>query len=90
MKPYIPLPDDDSLPEDIKKILAAVPPLNVFRMFANAPASFKGINELARSILLESQFDPRKREIAVLRVAHATREDGRRVRACKKCKQRFE
>jgi large subunit ribosomal protein L24 len=24
------------------------------------------------------------------RVAHATREDGRRVRACKKCNQRFE
>jgi 4-carboxymuconolactone decarboxylase len=75
MKPYIPLPDDHILPEDIKKILATVPPLNVFRMFANAPASFKGINELARSILLESQFDPRKREIAVLRVAHATRSE---------------
>jgi len=24
------------------------------------------------------------------RVAHATREDGRQVRACKKCKQRWE
>jgi 4-carboxymuconolactone decarboxylase len=75
MKPCIPLPHDDILPDDIKQILASVPPLNVFRMFANAPASFKGINELARSILLQSEFDPKKREIAVLRVAHVTRSD---------------
>ncbi len=35
MKPCIPLPHDDILPDDIKQILASVPPLNVFRMFAN-------------------------------------------------------
>lgn len=73
MKPFIPLPDDNDLSPEIRDILAAAPPLNVFRMFANAPASFKSINDFARSILLESGFDPRKREIAVLRVAHVTR-----------------
>ncbi len=72
MPPHIPLPDDDSLPSDIKEVLSTAPPLNVFRMFANAPASFKGIGELATSILFGSEFDPRKREIAVLRVAHVT------------------
>lgn len=72
MNSRIPLPDDKSLSPEAREILASVPPLNVFRMFANAPASFKSINDFARSILLESEFDPRKREIAVLRVAHVT------------------
>lgn len=49
-----------------------MPPLNVFRMAANAPASFNGFLDFASSILFESEFDARKREIAVLRVAHVT------------------
>ena len=73
MEPCIPLPEDETLTPEIMEILAAAPPLNVFRMFANAPASFSSINSLARSILMESEFDPKKREIAVLRVAHVTR-----------------
>lgn len=72
MKPIIPLPDDGSLSAETKELLAAAPPLNVFRMFANAPASFKSLGEFARSILFESEFDPRKREIAVLRTARVT------------------
>jgi 4-carboxymuconolactone decarboxylase len=71
MSPYIPLPGIESLPQEIKEIVQAFP-LNVFLMSANAPSSFKGLGELARSILFESEFDPRKREIAVLRVAHIT------------------
>ena len=73
MKPFIPLPKDDQLSPETRELLAAAPPLNVFRMFANAPASFKSLGEFARSILFESEFDPRKREIAVLRTAHVTR-----------------
>jgi alkylhydroperoxidase family enzyme len=42
-------------------------------MMANAPASVKGFLELAQSILFFSTFNPREREIAVLRVAHVTR-----------------
>jgi 4-carboxymuconolactone decarboxylase len=41
-------------------------------MVANAPASFKPFVDLAASILFYSEFDRRKREIAVLRVAHVT------------------
>jgi len=69
----IPLPADDQLPRDIREALAKLPRANVFRMMANAPASFHGFLQLARSILMQSEFDPRKREIAVLRVAHVTR-----------------
>jgi 4-carboxymuconolactone decarboxylase len=71
MNPNIPLPSIESLPQEIKEIVQAFP-LNVFLMQANAPASFKGLCELACSILFESEFDPRKREIAVLRVARVT------------------
>ena len=72
MEPHISLPADDSLPDDIRERLATFPPLNVFRMLANAPASFDSFLDLATSILAGSEFDARKREIAVLRVAHVT------------------
>jgi 4-carboxymuconolactone decarboxylase len=73
MAPRIPPPDESSLPDEIKNTLAALPPLNLFKVVANAPASFKPFLELGGSILLRSEFDARKREIAILRVAHVTR-----------------
>lgn len=73
MPPQIPLPTDDQLPTDIRETLANLPPVNVFRMLANAPASFHGFLQLAGSILMQSEFDARKREIAILRVAQVTR-----------------
>ena len=73
MPAKIPLPADADLAPDIREALSLLPPLNIFRMLANAPASFKPFVDLAASILLQSEFDARKREIAVLRVAHVTR-----------------
>ena len=70
MPAKIPLPADADLAPDIREALSL---LNIFRMLANAPASFKPLVDLAASILLQSEFDARKREIAVLRVAHVTR-----------------
>lgn len=72
MPSKIPLPPVDELAPDIREALMTLPPLNVFRMVANAPASFKPFYDLVASILLQSELDPRKREIAVLRVAHVT------------------
>jgi len=67
----IPYPDSADLPKDLQdKLLPSS--LNVVRMMANAPASFNGFQEFAGSILFGSEFDPRKREIAVLRVAQVT------------------
>jgi len=68
----ITLPSDAELAPEISETLEAYPPLNVFRMMARAPASFQPLVDFARSILLDSEFDARKREIAVLRVAHVT------------------
>lgn len=72
MNPKIPLPTDEQLPADIREALANLPPVNIFRMLANAPASFQGFLQLALSILMQSELDSRKREIAILRVAHVT------------------
>jgi alkylhydroperoxidase family enzyme len=72
VQPSIPLPADADLPEEIVATLRALPPLHVFRMMANVPASFAALRDLALSILFRSEFDARKREIAVLRVAHVT------------------
>ncbi|MFZ0247197.1 carboxymuconolactone decarboxylase family protein [Candidatus Binatus sp.] len=69
----IPLPDEARLTPEIVAMLGKLPPLNVFRMMANAPASFEPLVNFAMSILLRSEFDKRKRELAVLRVAHVTR-----------------
>ena len=72
MQPKIPLPTNDQLPADIRETLGNLPPVNVFRMLANAPASLHGFLQLAGSILMQSEFDSRKREIAILRVARVT------------------
>ena len=69
----VPLPDESTLAPEVRERLAKLPPLNVFRMMANVPASFQPLIDFAMSLLLRGEFDPRKREIAVLRVAHVTR-----------------
>jgi len=66
------LPADEELSDEIREKLSALPPLNVFRLMAAAPASFNAFLDIAVSILFESELDARKREIAVLRVAHTT------------------
>jgi alkylhydroperoxidase family enzyme len=71
--PRISLPKDSELTPEIRSTLEALPPLNVFRMMARAPASFQPLVEFALSILLKSELAARDREIAVLRVAQATR-----------------
>jgi len=68
----IPLPKDEDLDPEVRELLAVLPPLNLFRMLANAPASIKEFLDMGASILMRSAFDPRKREIAILRVAHVT------------------
>jgi len=71
MSVSIPLPEIGSLPPGIREAVESIP-LNVIRMAANAPASFMTFAGFARSILFESQFDTRKRKIAILRVARVT------------------
>jgi 4-carboxymuconolactone decarboxylase len=69
--PKIPLPTDDELDPGKREILASGPPLNVFRMVAGAGRALRPFLGLGASVL-NGPLDARRREIVVLRVAHAT------------------
>ena len=71
MPPKIPLPSDDELDPGHRELLANLPPLNVFRMVAGAPRAVRPFMALGGAVL-STALDARRREIAVLRVAHAT------------------
>ena len=71
MPPKIPLPADDDLEPEQRELLARLPPLNIFRMLAGAPRAVRPFLALGGAVL-SSALDARRREIAVLRVAHAT------------------
>jgi 4-carboxymuconolactone decarboxylase len=67
----IPYPDESELDDEARELLASLPPLNVMRMFAGAPASLRPMADLGRAILLEAELDPRLRELAILAVGRA-------------------
>jgi 4-carboxymuconolactone decarboxylase len=71
VQPKIPLPTDDELEPGQREILANLPPLNVFRMVAGARRAVRPFLGLGAAVL-NGALDARRREIAVLRVAHAT------------------
>jgi 4-carboxymuconolactone decarboxylase len=73
MPPEIPLPADAELPTEVRDALANLPPLNVFRMVAALPQSFRPFLQLGGSLLGDEAIDARIREIAILRVAHVTK-----------------
>ena len=72
MRPKIPLPTDDELGPEQVTMLAKLPPLNVFRMVAAAPGAGRPFLQLGGAVL-SGALDARRREMAVLRVAHATK-----------------
>ena len=68
----IPLPADSELAPDVRETLAALPPLNIFRMLAAAPANLKPFFDWGISLLFQTELDAHLRELAILRVAHVT------------------
>ncbi len=67
----IPLPTDEELTPEHSELLDKVPALNIFRMLAGTRRALRPFLQLGRTVL-SSSLDARRREIAVLRVAHAT------------------
>jgi alkylhydroperoxidase family enzyme len=66
----IPLVDVDSAPEEVQSAFRALPVrLNIFRMMAHAPTSFRPLMRLGSSILSAQQLDPELREYAILLAA---------------------
>lgn len=66
-KQRIPLVDVETAPEEVRSAMAALPVrLNIFRMMAHAPTSFRPLLRLGASILSAQQLDPELREYAIL------------------------
>ena len=66
----LPYPDAAALPEENRKLLETLPPLNIFRMLAGAGASFPPFMALINAYLNHGALDAELRELAILRVGH--------------------
>jgi AhpD family alkylhydroperoxidase len=64
--PYV---DPDGASERVREALDVVPPLNVFRMVANAESAFRPWLAFGGALLSSLELDPRVRELVILRVA---------------------
>jgi alkylhydroperoxidase family enzyme len=67
--PYV---DPADAPEPVRDALGRVPPLNIFRMMANAETAFRPWLRWGAALLGELRLDPLLRELAILRVARLT------------------
>ena len=68
----IPPVDIDQAPEEVREALLALPvQLNIFRMMAHAPMSFRPLMRLGQSILSAQQLEPELREYAILLAARS-------------------
>jgi len=68
----IPLVDVATAPEEVQSALKALPvSLNIFRMMAHSPNSFRPLMRLGASILSAQQLDAELREYAILMAAQS-------------------
>jgi alkylhydroperoxidase family enzyme len=67
--PYV---DPEQASEPVRDALGRVPPLNIFRMMANADSAFRPWLRWGAALLGGLQLDPLLRELAILRVARLT------------------
>ena len=67
--PYV---DPADAPPEVREVLERVPPLNIFRMMANADTAFRPWIRWGGALLRDLQLDPLLRELAILRVARLT------------------
>jgi alkylhydroperoxidase family enzyme len=67
--PYV---DPAAASEPVRDALERVPPLNIFRMMANADTAFRPWLRWGAALLGQLELDPLLRELAILRVARLT------------------
>ena len=65
----LPYPDPDSSPDAVREALAALPPLNIFRMLSHAETAFRPFLRFGGAILGQLELDPKLRELAIIQVA---------------------
>ena len=64
----LPYADPDRAPEPVRRALERVPPLNVFRMVANAETAFRPWLAFGGALLSSLELDPVVRELVILHV----------------------
>ena len=64
----IPHPQDEDLPDDVWRVVNAVPPLNLIRIMAWAPGNLESVVRLSDSVLNRSDLDPVLRQVALIRL----------------------
>jgi len=67
--PYV---DPSTASPEVREALDRAPPLNIFRMMANAETAFRPWLRWGATLLSDLQLDPLVRELAILRVARLT------------------
>ena len=67
--PYV---DPAAASPEVRDALERVPPLNIFRMMANAETAFRPWLRFGAALLSDLELDPLLRELAILRVARLT------------------
>lgn len=63
--PYV---DPESAPEPVREALERVPPINIFRMMANAETAFRPWLAFGGALLSSLELDARLRELVILHV----------------------
>jgi alkylhydroperoxidase family enzyme len=64
------LPDDAEIPQPALQRLRSLPPINIYRLLAIVPQALGPWTDLVQAVY-ECELDPRLREIAICRQAHA-------------------
>ena len=64
----LPMIERDAMPERLAELVSSRPPLNLYKVLANAPAAAQGFMALGGALLRESSLDPQLRELVILRV----------------------
>jgi alkylhydroperoxidase family enzyme len=70
--PYV---DPDSASEKVREALEIVPPINIFRMMANAETAFRPWLAFGGALLSSLELDARVRELAILHVGRLSGAD---------------
>ena len=68
----IPYVDPEKAPEPVREALERIPPLNIFRMLANAESVFRPFLRFGDTLLAGLELNGLLRELAILRVARLT------------------
>ena len=68
----LPYPDPEAASPRVREVLEQIPPLNIFRMMANADSAFVPWLRWGGALLTDLELPADLREIAILRVARLT------------------